>query len=307
MLRFTILAVVGTVTGGLSLLWLTGERWRPLRKSTWISLKSQGLKNALNFRATHAYIYGRWSKQYLKVLWNWVMPRLDEHGRRKYVQKHHGKVITHDQARAVITLNRNIPLRDLEQIIPFESARNLVLNGPPDVVVHECGCRHARAQHCEPTQVCMLIGKPFTDFVLEHHPDTSRRLSQVEALELLCQEHERGHLHSVWFKDVLMDRMYALCNCCKCCCGGIETMVKYGTPMIASSGYVAQVDVSKCEACGKCENVCPFGAVKTRDHSTVTWEKCMGCGVCVTQCPQHAVSLVRDEKKGIPFDVRVMA
>jgi hypothetical protein len=139
MLRIAVLSVVGAVTGGLFLLWLTGERWRLMCRSTWISLKSQGLKNALDFKATHAYIYGRWSKQYLNVLWNWIMPRLDERGRKNYVQKHHGKVITHDQARAVITLNKNIPLRDLEQIIPYASARDLVLNGPPDVVVHECG------------------------------------------------------------------------------------------------------------------------------------------------------------------------
>ncbi len=307
MLKIFVLVVVGTATGGLFLLWLIGERWRLMRKSTWDSIKAHGWKNMLNFRANHAYVYGRWSKQYLNVLWNWIMPRLDERGRMKYVQKHHGKVLTHDQARAVITLNKNIPLRDLEQTIPYPTARKLLLQGPPEVVVHECGCRHAREQHCQPTQVCMVIGKPFTDFILEHHPQTSRRLNQAEALELLQQEHERGHVHSVWFKDVMFDRMYAMCNCCKCCCGGIETMVKYGTPMVASSGFVARVDASKCEACGTCEKSCPFGAIKTDKTAAVNWEKCMGCGVCEAKCPNQAMSLVRDEKKGIPFDVRVMA
>jgi Pyruvate/2-oxoacid:ferredoxin oxidoreductase delta subunit len=33
---------------------------------------------------------------------------------------------------------------------------------------------------------------------------------------------------------------------------------------------------------------------------------CMGCGVCEGQCSQHAITLVRDERKGIPLDVRAM-
>jgi ferredoxin len=39
----------------------------------------------------------------------------------------------------------------------------------------------------------------------------------------------------------------------------------------------------------------------------VNWETCMGCGVCVTQCPSEAISLLRDEKKGMPLDVRMLA
>lgn len=33
----------------------------------------------------------------------------------------------------------------------------------------------------------------------------------------------------------------------------------------------------------------------------------MGCGVCVRQCPNEAMSLVRDERKDIPLDVRLLA
>ncbi|MGO9416315.1 MAG: 4Fe-4S binding protein [Syntrophobacteraceae bacterium] len=56
------------------------------------------------------------------------------------------------------------------------------------------------------------------------------------------------------------DRFYAICNCCKCCCCGIEWMVKYGSPMLASSGYVAPVDETLCAACGTCVDACPFEA-----------------------------------------------
>jgi ferredoxin len=153
----------------------------------------------------------------------------------------------------------------------------------------------------------MPIGQPFVDFILEHHPQSSRRLTQAEALDLLRAEHERGHLHSAWFKDAMLSRFYAICNCCKCCCGGIEAMVKYGIPMMASSGYVAQVDETLCVACDTCKDACPFGAIQVDGTAVVKWEACMGCGVCVGQCPNKAMSLVRDEKKGVPFDVRLLA
>ena len=32
----------------------------------------------------------------------------------------------------------------------------------------------------------------------------------------------------------------------------------------------------------------------------------MGCGVCVGRCPIEAMTLVRDERKGIPLDVRLL-
>jgi Pyruvate/2-oxoacid:ferredoxin oxidoreductase delta subunit len=153
----------------------------------------------------------------------------------------------------------------------------------------------------------MVIGQPYVDFILEHNPRSSRRLTQAEALELLRAEHQRGHLHSAWFKDAMMNRFYAICNCCKCCCGGVEAMTRYGIPMMASSGYVAALDRDLCNQCRACVDACPFHALSVDDSAVVrNWELCMGCGVCVEQCPAQAMTLVRDEKKGIPLDVRVL-
>jgi ferredoxin len=35
----------------------------------------------------------------------------------------------------------------------------------------------------------------------------------------------------------------------------------------------------------------------------VIYEKCMGCGVCTSKCTQEALSLVRDESKGVPLEI----
>lgn len=287
-------------------LWLYGERWRPLRSSTRKALRESGLRGFLNLSGLHSYTYGRWTKEYRNALFNHILPRLRPRGKKWLTDRYHGKVLTQEQAEAIITINKEIPLRDLEQIIPYPMARDLVLKESPDVAVFQCGCRQLRDNPCQPIEVCMVIGQPFVDFILEHHPSSSRRLSTEEAVELLQAEYERGHLHSAWFKDVMMDRFYAICNCCKCCCTGIEAMVKHGTPMISSSGYVAQVDETLCTACETCEDACPFGAIKVNETAAVNWDKCMGCGVCVGHCPNEASSLVRDERKGEPLDVRVL-
>jgi Pyruvate/2-oxoacid:ferredoxin oxidoreductase delta subunit len=307
MLGHFMLIVVGTVFSLVFLLWLFGERWRLLRASTWTAVKEFGLKRILNLNGPHMYIYGRWTNQYVKTLIHYIFPRLKPAGKKWLSNRYHAKVLTDDQAKAIISINQSIPLRDLEQIIPYPMARDLVLIGPPDVIAYECPCRHSRANSCQPTQVCMVIGQPFVDFILEHNPQSSRRLTRFEALELLEAEHKRGHVHTAWFKDACLDRFYNICNCCKCCCGGIEAMMKYGVPLLASSGFVAQVDKDLCVACGTCVNTCPFGASSLGEGGiTVEWHTCMGCGVCIDSCPNHARSLVRDERKGLPLDVRLL-
>ncbi|MBM4279090.1 MAG: 4Fe-4S ferredoxin [Deltaproteobacteria bacterium] len=306
MLSTIILIIIAVVFVGGMVLWLYGERWRFLRPSTWRFMKVAGIWRQLNLSGLHGYVYGRWIKEYLNLLLNHIIPRLGPSGRKWLANHYHGKVLTPELARAIITHNHDIPLQNIEQIIPYPYARDLVLKGPPDVAVFQCGCRQIREKPCEPIQVCMVIGQPFVDFIVEHHPNSSHRLTQTEALELLEAEHKRGHLHSAWFKDACLDRFYAICNCCKCCCGGIESMVKYGAPSMLSSGYVAKVDAESCKACGTCEDICAFKAIKTNGNATVIWEKCMGCGVCQGQCPNEAISLVRDERKGIPMDVRLL-
>ncbi|MGE5379370.1 MAG: DUF362 domain-containing protein, partial [Candidatus Saccharibacteria bacterium] len=260
--------------------------------------------------AMHGYIYGKWTWQYIWTLRNIRFPLAGERGKEKWANHYHAKTLTLDQAESIIGLDHEIPLHDLEKIMPYQEVREFVLNGPVDVVLYECGCRRAsggKGGGCQPSQVCMVIGKPFTDLIVSLHPDISRRVTKEEALEVLREEDERGHMHTAWFKDAMMDRFYAVCNCCKCCCVGLRGMKVNGLNMIAPSGYSAIRDEELCTTCGKCANVCPFDAVTVENKIVVfDHEKCMGCGVCVGLCPQHAMSLIRDETKGVPLDVREM-
>ena len=76
--------------------------------------------------------------------------------------------------------------------------------------------------------------------------------------------------------------------------------------MVASSGYVAKVNKTSCNACGACKTACPFGAIEMNGVASVKWVTCMGCGVCTSQCSSGVMALVRDERKGIPLDLRAL-
>lgn len=304
MLTGVLIFLFAGLTGLVVLFWVGGERGR-LHSSTWEFVRASGF----GLRTLHGYIYARWTRQYV-----WALFRLTPaggpptKGEKWLVERYHGKVLTPENAAEIVKLDKRVPLQDLEQVVPYPAARNILLEAPVDIVAYECVCRHNRAEHCTPTQVCMVIGRPMTDFVLEHHPDSARRLTRQEALELLKEEHERGHVHTAWFKDAIFGRFYAICNCCKCCCGGIAMTTGRGVRMLASSGYVAELDKAVCAECGDCVDSCPFGAiVRNAACTTVDWNRCMGCGVCVARCAAGAARLVRDERKGIPLDVRALA
>ena len=68
-----------------------------------------------------------------------------------------------------------------------------------------------------------------------------------EAVAILQAEQERGHVHHAFFKDAMLQRFYAICNYCSCCCGAMQAQ-RNGTPMLASSGYVSRVDEDACIA-----------------------------------------------------------
>lgn len=290
------------VTLGVLAAWMFAERGRPVRRSTWRMLKKGDWQGWRGRSFLHGYLYARFPKQYIGHSLKHLLPGFDPRRRQSVADHYHGKVLPTELAKALITVDRPIDVPDLEQIIPYPVARRLVLEGPPEVVAFECPCRLRKPDHCEPTQVCMIVGQPFVDFILQHHPSQSKRLTTGEAVALLEAEHARGHLHAAYFKDVMLNRFYAICNCCECCCGAMQAQ-RNGVPMLISSGFVAQVSEDDCQGCGECEEACPFSAISVNGISQVDYEACMGCGVCVSRCEWSAIELVSAPDKGLPLDI----
>jgi ferredoxin len=221
-----------------------------------------------------------------------------------FADTYHGKVVPLDAATQLVTVGEEIELRNLEKVIPYALARDIVFRNPDHIVVLDCPCRASRPNPCLPLDVCLIIGEPFAGFVAEHHPKRSRWITSAEAIEILHAEDERGHVHHAFFKDAMLGRFYAICNCCACCCGAMQAH-QNGTPMLASSGYISHVDADLCVGCGICADACQFGALSVQDDTAIVdIAACMGCGVCVTRCTEGALALTRCPSRGEPLEIR---
>ncbi len=270
----------------------------------------------------HGYIYGRWPYLYIgvgtgrhpiasviKPLWK-TLTRVkrkseEERSRAKirFAQGYHGKALPLEEAIKLVRVEQSINLGDLEQVIPYSRARQIILKNPQHIAALECPCRSSRENPCLPLDVCLIVGDPFASFILEHHPGRSRKISGSEAAEILESEHKRGHVHHAFFKDAMLDRFYAICNCCSCCCGAMKAQ-RNGVPMLASSGFTVEADPDGCLGCAACAESCQFGAISMdNDRPEINEELCMGCGVCVDRCSQECLSLRRHAGKCPPLEI----
>ena len=187
--------------------------------------------------------------------------------------------------------------------MPYVKARSIILENPDHIIALDCPCRAGQADHCLPMDVCLVIGEPFTSQILKHYPDRSKSISQDEAIKIIEEEDGRGHVHHAFFKEAMLGRFYAICNCCNCCCGAIKAH-KNNVPMLAPSGYTAKINPDLCINCGVCTEYCQFNAlVENENHIAPQPDLCMGCGVCVNKCAFNALELGRDESKGEPLEI----
>jgi len=283
----------------------------------------------------HGYFYLRWPYFYIAMatgehplaralyrlsrqLDKWMPSRVDARRKARHARKaaggirfadtYHGKVMPLEEATRLVKIGREVRCTAPESVVPYQLARDIVLKNPDHIVVFDCPCRAARKNPCSPMDVCMVMGEPFASMVLDHHskstkgrPGHARRITCDEAEAILKAENARGHVHHAFFKDVALGRFYALCNCCSCCCGAMAAQ-RNGLEMLASSGYVVQVDAEACVGCGNCVQFCQFSALKARDRKLqIKTARCMGCGACVSKCPKQALSLRAEPSRGLPL------
>jgi ferredoxin len=294
-----------------------------MKDSTKRMSKNLGGDNAE--QAVHFYLYSRYLTHYLYKLGapmnlvekppeEEIPPEIDEmigilthkvarEALSAETSTYHGKVVPLELAARLVTIDEDVEIRDLDRVIPFGMAHEIVLRHPRSIAVLDCGCRLLQNEPCEPVGVCLAVGEPFVSFMVEHQVLGARTISCEEAVDILRSERERGHVHTAFFKDVTGGRFYAICNCCPCCCIGMKSLLCYGIPLLASSGYVARVNEDLCTGCGDCASICPFGAITVDEVAVVDEDKCMGCGVCPPACDFEAIELMLDPSRGEPLDI----
>ncbi len=225
---------------------------------------------------------------------------------------YHAKIVQLSDAKKLVTESLEVDIEVPETILPFKIARNILLKTNEAIAIGTCPCRSAQEQcNCMPApmEACMFIGDPHVSFISSQNP-RFRKIGREEAVHILEDCHKRGFAHNAYFKKDMGNRLFAICNCCSCCCGGIKIQNLFANGAIpyshiAPSGYIAEVG-EDCTGCGECETLCQFNAVTVdaeKDRAVVDFSKCMGCGVCETACPAGAIALRVEPKKGGILDL----
>ncbi|HEX3012276.1 MAG TPA: 4Fe-4S binding protein [Syntrophomonadaceae bacterium] len=248
------------------------------------------------------YFYAARPAWYLKpATWTWFRHLFMK---AESADTYHGKVMTLGDAGKIIKLDQPVGLYNLDKVVPYPVAQSIILSQPLKLAVMECPCRAQKESSC-PRDVCLVVGEPFVSFVVEHSPEKARRIETGEALQILQEEEERGHIHTAWFKDAMHGRFYTICNCCTCCCLGMASYFR-GVPRMAHSGYQPSVDTNNCIGCGNCHEICPYEAITLVNDTPALNSLCMGCGLCVSHCPVQAIELNPAAEKGVPLDLELL-
>ncbi|MFX0022816.1 MAG: hypothetical protein ACFE9S_10840 [Candidatus Hermodarchaeota archaeon] len=198
----------------------------------------------------------------------------------------------------VVPLGRNISLESkfisTQEIMEIIERSNIV-------GISWCYCRSVQRKYNKPNChhplfSCIHLGFGKSLYEIPYKSYNLKKVSKEEIENLLYECDQRGLVHQlIYFPSPQF--YYIICNCCPCCCVVLNKFLKYGSPQIIKSDFIASTDLDKCVDCGTCEDWCHFGARKIVDHKIqFNPVRCFGCGVCVSKCSSQAIELIPKNK-----------
>ncbi|MBN2297223.1 MAG: 4Fe-4S binding protein [Deltaproteobacteria bacterium] len=193
---------------------------------------------------------------------------------------------------------RNIPVETAvepsSRIVDSDLMSEMIDAHEKLAVLHVCQCRQSHmfsGHECSrsgPEDGCLVFGG-FAQSTVEN--GNGRFVSKEEMHDIVLDRWEKN---LVFFSaNIEPSSPNAICTCCDCCCHYMKAVnVFAGGVSLAPPHFLAHVDESICNSCGKCTKVCNTHAHTVRDRTHLfALEKCIGCGLCVDACAQHAVTM----------------
>ncbi len=232
--------------------------------------------------------------------------------------RYHSKILSREDVTKILTLEHDLDLGTdrRKRVLPFNFAKRIAFLNPKLIAVMDCPCVQTRTPDdpCQPLSKCIAVGEDFAPLWLEHCKEkyNARQITQEEALEIIRKLRSTGHVTQAFIKVATGGLTGVICNCCPKCCVELETTrlsrkIDPSVTQYVESGYSVNPDEALCTLCGRCQEICPFDAIRVLD-GTLQYDRkmCMGCGLCVEQCPDQALSLYRDPEKLLPLDIELL-
>jgi ferredoxin len=170
-------------------------------------------------------------------------------------------------------------------VLPMEQALSILKNAK-SFALAKCVCRRHYRRCDHPVEVCFVINAQAEKDVKN---GDARYITLEEAADVITIANKNGLVHlSLYRPD---HEIFALCNCCPCCCHDLQLLMKYGRDeLICHADYVASTDMDLCTHCGECVDRCHFDARQLNNEKlNYDINKCYGCGLCVVTCPTGAI------------------
>lgn len=184
-------------------------------------------------------------------------------------------------------------LGDTAKPVPFREILDYIDATEGPIAVGPCRCRigHGTCGHPLETDIVLRTGH---EAWTRAFPRDYRTITKDEAKDIVAKCHGLGMMHMIFIHcPVNLYNEYVICNCCTCGCVPYIINRELGQlnyPLI-DGYYLAVTDANRCAGCGKCVEVCPFGARVSVGERSMTGNNCYGCGLCSYACPEGAITM----------------
>lgn len=170
------------------------------------------------------------------------------------------------------------------RVASYEELSHWLNKYDPSIGVTDCECRVSRrlmgegCGHLE-KDMCIMVGHTAESCI---RTGKARRITKQEALDILKRAEENGLMHQVTNIDG-EDKIFGICNCCRCSCFALRTSQYFNTPNLSNNNFIAKIDEEKCVACGQCVETCPGDALR------------LGRKLCALETPETPERITPDD------------